>query len=70
MNYHPVLAENQTNSHAGFRDLNEEFAECINNSSTRVNATGSSISAAGLNFTNNTNDFSAAGPSNAAMPNL
>nr|GEV97110.1 zinc knuckle CX2CX4HX4C [Tanacetum cinerariifolium] len=28
------------------------------------------VSAAGLNFTNNTNDFSAAGPSNAAMPNL
>nr|GFC70284.1 putative ribonuclease H-like domain-containing protein [Tanacetum cinerariifolium] len=26
--------------------------------------------AVGLNFTNSTNDFSAAGPSNAAMPNL
>nr|GEZ11689.1 hypothetical protein [Tanacetum cinerariifolium] len=121
MNYYPVLAENQTNSHAdayndgkehddniqksvssdihssscgdqtreqgdkaknkdkgkspvvtitGFRDLNEEFAECINNSSNGVNAAGSSISAAELNFTNSTNDFSAAGPSNAAMPNL
>nr|GFC57750.1 hypothetical protein [Tanacetum cinerariifolium] len=33
----------------GFRDLNEELAECINNSS---------------------NGVSAAGPSNAAMPNL
>nr|GFD22888.1 hypothetical protein [Tanacetum cinerariifolium] len=33
----------------GFRDLNEEFAKCINNSS---------------------NGVSAAGPSNAAMPNL
>nr|GEZ45322.1 retrovirus-related Pol polyprotein from transposon TNT 1-94 [Tanacetum cinerariifolium] len=33
----------------GFKDLNEEFAECINNSS---------------------NGVSAAGPSNAAMPNL
>nr|GEZ09471.1 hypothetical protein [Tanacetum cinerariifolium] len=54
----------------GFRDLNEEFAECINNSSNEVNATGSSVSAAGLNFTNSTNEFSAAGPSNAAMPNL
>nr|GFB42208.1 hypothetical protein [Tanacetum cinerariifolium] len=53
-----------------FRDLNEEFAECINNSSNGVNATSSSVSAAGLNFTNSTNDFSAAGPSNAAMPNL
>nr|GEV45958.1 retrovirus-related Pol polyprotein from transposon TNT 1-94 [Tanacetum cinerariifolium] len=53
-----------------FRDLNEEFEECINNSSNGVNAAGSSISAAGLNFTTSTNDFSAAGPSNAATPNL
>nr|GFC04002.1 copia protein [Tanacetum cinerariifolium] len=78
MNYHPVLAENQTNSHAGnkaenkdkgkspvvtitgFKDLNEEFTECINNSSNGVNAAGSSVSAAGPNFTNSTNDFSAA----------
>nr|GFB95241.1 retrovirus-related Pol polyprotein from transposon TNT 1-94 [Tanacetum cinerariifolium] len=54
----------------GFRDLNEEFAECINNSSNGVNAAGSSVSAAELNFTNSTNDFSDAGPSNATMPNL
>nr|GEW12755.1 hypothetical protein [Tanacetum cinerariifolium] len=53
----------------GFRDLNEEFAECINNSSNEVNAAGSSVSAVGLNFTNSTNDFSVAGPSNDAMPN-
>nr|GFB12666.1 hypothetical protein [Tanacetum cinerariifolium] len=122
MNYHPVLAENQTNSNAGFqdtekageegtqtyfvspdihssscgdqtreqgdkdenndkgkshvvtiirfRDLNEEFAECFNNSSNEVNAAGSSVSAAGINFTNSTNDFNATGPSNATMPNL
>nr|GEZ67322.1 ribonuclease H-like domain-containing protein [Tanacetum cinerariifolium] len=44
----------------GFKYLNEEFAECINNSSNRVNAAGSSVFAAGLNFTNSTNDFSAA----------
>nr|GFC21422.1 putative ribonuclease H-like domain-containing protein [Tanacetum cinerariifolium] len=54
----------------GFRDLNKEFAKCINNSSNEVNAAGSSVSATGLNFTNNTNDFSITGPSNAAMPNL
>nr|GFA37734.1 copia protein [Tanacetum cinerariifolium] len=54
----------------GFSDLNEEFEECINNSSNGVNAVGYSVSAARLNFTNSTNDFSAAGPSNAAMPNL
>nr|GFB99782.1 hypothetical protein [Tanacetum cinerariifolium] len=46
----------------GFRDLNED--------SNGINAAGSLVSAAGLNFTNSTNDFSAAGPSNAAMPNL
>nr|GEZ65875.1 retrovirus-related Pol polyprotein from transposon TNT 1-94 [Tanacetum cinerariifolium] len=50
----------------GFRDLNEEFKECINNSSNGVNAVGSSVSAAVLNFINNTNDLSAAGPSNTA----
>nr|GFA67941.1 hypothetical protein [Tanacetum cinerariifolium] len=52
----------------GFRDLNEEFAKCINNSSNGVNAAGSSVSDARLNFTNSTNNFSAAGPLNAAMP--
>nr|GFC86182.1 hypothetical protein [Tanacetum cinerariifolium] len=46
----------------GFRDLNEEFVACINNISNEVNAAGSLVSAAGLNFTNNTNDFSVAGP--------
>nr|GEX15920.1 hypothetical protein [Tanacetum cinerariifolium] len=129
MNYHPVIAENQTNSHAGFqdtkkareegiqtyvlfpvlsdgsthspnnnkdaldgkehdddiqksvspdihssssgfRDLNVEFEECTNNSSNGVNATSSSISTARHNCINNTNNFSVAGPSNAAMPNL
>nr|GEW74834.1 hypothetical protein [Tanacetum cinerariifolium] len=54
----------------GFRDLNEKFEECINNSSNGVNAAGSLVFATGLNFTNSTNDFSAAGPSNATMPNL
>nr|GFC32125.1 ribonuclease H-like domain-containing protein [Tanacetum cinerariifolium] len=47
----------------GFKDLNAEFEEYINNNSNGVNA-------AGQNCTNNTNDFSVAGPSNAAMPNL
>nr|GEU99916.1 hypothetical protein [Tanacetum cinerariifolium] len=117
MNYHPVIAENQTNSHADalvdgkehdddtqksvspdihssssgaqtrkhddknenkdmgkshvvtitqFRDLNVEFEECTHNSSNGVNAASSSVSTARHNFINNTNDFSAAGPSNAA----
>nr|GEV33482.1 hypothetical protein [Tanacetum cinerariifolium] len=50
----------------GFRDLNAEFEECTNNSSNGVNADSSSVSTVGHNFINNTNDFSAAGPSNAA----
>nr|GFA21683.1 retrotransposon protein, putative, unclassified [Tanacetum cinerariifolium] len=48
----------------GFRDLNAEFEECTNNSSNGVNAASSSVSTAGHNFINSTNDFSAAGPSN------
>nr|GFC47782.1 retrovirus-related Pol polyprotein from transposon TNT 1-94 [Tanacetum cinerariifolium] len=46
----------------GFRDLNEEFADCINNSSNGVSAAGPSVSAAGLEFTNSTNDFTTAIP--------
>nr|GFA84012.1 hypothetical protein [Tanacetum cinerariifolium] len=111
MNYHPVIAENQSNTHAGFqdtekareegtqtyvlfpvkqgdktenkdkgkspvvtitgfRDLNTEFKEYNNNNSNRVNAASSSVSTAGQNSKDNTNDFSAARPSNAAMPNM
>nr|GFC49537.1 hypothetical protein [Tanacetum cinerariifolium] len=54
----------------GFRDLNEEFEECNNNSSNGVNAASSLVSTAGKNSIDSTNDFSAAGPLNAAMPNL
>nr|GFB59310.1 retrovirus-related Pol polyprotein from transposon TNT 1-94 [Tanacetum cinerariifolium] len=56
MNYHLVLTENQSNP----------TTDCINNSSNGVSAAGPSVSAAGLD----TNDFSAVGPSNTAMPNL
>nr|GEW62800.1 hypothetical protein [Tanacetum cinerariifolium] len=62
------------NSHVvtvtGFKDLNAEFEEYNNNSSNGVNAASSSVSTAGQNSIDSTNDFSAAGPSNAAMPNL
>nr|GFC10590.1 putative ribonuclease H-like domain-containing protein [Tanacetum cinerariifolium] len=54
----------------GLRDLNAEFEECNNNSSNGVNAASSSVSTAGQNSINITNDFSAAGPSNDVMPNL
>nr|GEY42698.1 hypothetical protein [Tanacetum cinerariifolium]GEY48753.1 hypothetical protein [Tanacetum cinerariifolium] len=65
-----IQGDKTENKDKGFTDLNEEFEECINNSNNGVNAAGSSVSAAGLNFTNSTNDFSAAGPSNVVMPNL
>nr|GFB99660.1 hypothetical protein [Tanacetum cinerariifolium] len=123
MNYHPVIAENQTNSNVGFQETEKaeeegtqtyvlfpvlsdgstnshnnnkdalvdgkehdndiqnsvspdihssssKFEECTNNNSNGVNAASSSVSTAGHNFINITNDFSATGPSNAAMPNL
>nr|GFA63594.1 ribonuclease H-like domain-containing protein [Tanacetum cinerariifolium] len=54
----------------GFRDLNAEFKEYNNNSSNGVNVASSSVSTAGQNSIDSTNDFSAARPSNAAMPNL
>nr|GFB82475.1 putative ribonuclease H-like domain-containing protein [Tanacetum cinerariifolium] len=55
-----------SSSGAQTRDLNAEFEECTNNSSNGVNAASSSVSTAGHNFKNSTNDFSAAGPSNTA----
>nr|GEV30939.1 reverse transcriptase domain-containing protein [Tanacetum cinerariifolium] len=54
MIYHPVIAENQTNFNAGFQDTEKAGEE---GTQTYV-----------LFLV--TNDFSAAGPSNAAMPNL
>nr|GFA54203.1 putative ribonuclease H-like domain-containing protein [Tanacetum cinerariifolium] len=46
------------------RDLSAEFEDYSDNSSNDVNATGSIVPAAGKNYSNNTNPFSAAGPSN------
>nr|GFB00301.1 hypothetical protein [Tanacetum cinerariifolium] len=43
------------------------FKEYYNNSSNGVNAASSSVSTTGQNSIDSTNDFSAAGPSNAAM---
>nr|GFD25877.1 hypothetical protein [Tanacetum cinerariifolium] len=46
----------------GFKELNEEFAKCINNSSNGVSAAGPLVSIARLEFTNIINDFTTAGP--------
>nr|GEX00377.1 putative ribonuclease H-like domain-containing protein [Tanacetum cinerariifolium] len=50
-----------------YRDLNAKFEECSNNSSNGVNAASSTVPTVGHNFINNTNIFSAAGPSNTAV---
>nr|GFA63987.1 ribonuclease H-like domain-containing protein [Tanacetum cinerariifolium] len=47
MNYQPVYAGNQTNSGAGYRDLNAEFEDCSENSKNEVNAASSTIPTVG-----------------------
>nr|GEZ82024.1 putative ribonuclease H-like domain-containing protein [Tanacetum cinerariifolium] len=54
-------------SFTGSKDLNAEFEECSNNSSNMVNAASSIVPTVGHNFINNTNIFSAAGPSNTSV---
>nr|GEV59522.1 hypothetical protein [Tanacetum cinerariifolium] len=48
-----------------YRDLSVEFEDCSDNSNNKVNAAGTIVPTVGQNFPNNTNTFSAAGPSNA-----
>nr|GFC37766.1 hypothetical protein [Tanacetum cinerariifolium] len=53
------------------RDLNDEFEEFFVNSTNRVNAASTPVTAVRPNSTNNTNSFNAAGPSdNAVSPNF
>nr|GEU42722.1 putative ribonuclease H-like domain-containing protein [Tanacetum cinerariifolium] len=53
-------------SFTGYRDFSAEFKDCSNNSINEVNAAGTIVLTIGQNSLNNTNTFSAAGPSNAA----
>nr|GFC77561.1 retrovirus-related Pol polyprotein from transposon TNT 1-94 [Tanacetum cinerariifolium] len=72
----PVLADGSTNSQNNNKDAHADGKEHGDNiqksvspdihSSSSGAQTRNQVSAAGLNFTNNTNDFSAAGPSNTA----
>nr|GFC19908.1 hypothetical protein [Tanacetum cinerariifolium] len=48
----------------GYRDLNVEFEDCSENSSNEVNVASSIVYTVGQNSLNNTNTFSAVGPSN------
>nr|GEV69442.1 ribonuclease H-like domain-containing protein [Tanacetum cinerariifolium] len=52
------------------RDLNDEFEEFSTNSTNGVNAASTPITTVGPNLTNNTNSFSAAGPSNTAVKDI
>nr|GEW64217.1 hypothetical protein [Tanacetum cinerariifolium] len=54
-------------SFIGYRDLNAEFEDCSDNSSNEVNAVGSIVPIVRQNSLKNTNTFSVAGPSNAAV---
>nr|GEV57610.1 uncharacterized mitochondrial protein AtMg00810-like [Tanacetum cinerariifolium] len=49
------------------RDLSDEFEEFSVNSTNRVNAASTPVTAVGLNSTNITNSFNAAGPFNTAV---
>nr|GEW74378.1 putative ribonuclease H-like domain-containing protein [Tanacetum cinerariifolium] len=51
-------------SFTGYRDLSAEFEDCSDNSSNEVNVAGTIVPTVGQNSSNNTNPFSAAGPSN------
>nr|GFB20908.1 hypothetical protein [Tanacetum cinerariifolium] len=77
MNYHPVLAENQSNPTAGFQDTEKAreegtqtyvlfpvLSDVREQGDKAVNK--DKVSAVGLDFTNSTNDFSATGPSVSA----
>nr|GEU98357.1 reverse transcriptase domain-containing protein [Tanacetum cinerariifolium] len=50
-----------------YRDLNAEFEDCSDNSNNMINAAGSIVPTVGQNSLNNTNTFSAAGPSNTVV---
>nr|GEV72784.1 retrovirus-related Pol polyprotein from transposon TNT 1-94 [Tanacetum cinerariifolium] len=51
----------------GYRNFSAEFEEFTDNNINEVNAAGNSVPAVGQIFTNSTNTFSAASPSNAAV---
>nr|GEX24537.1 retrovirus-related Pol polyprotein from transposon TNT 1-94 [Tanacetum cinerariifolium] len=51
----------------GYKDLNVEFEDFSNNNSNEVNADGSIVPTVGQNSLDNTNTFSAVGPSNDAV---
>nr|GFC64444.1 hypothetical protein [Tanacetum cinerariifolium] len=68
----PVLSDGSTNPKNN-KDAHTDGKEHDNDVQKSVSPdfhSSSCVSAVGLNFTNSTNDFSAAGLLNAAMPNL
>nr|GEU32738.1 putative ribonuclease H-like domain-containing protein [Tanacetum cinerariifolium] len=51
----------------GYRDLNAEFQDCSKNTSNEVTTASSTVPTVRQNYLNNTNTFSATGPSNDAV---
>nr|GFC11942.1 retrovirus-related Pol polyprotein from transposon TNT 1-94 [Tanacetum cinerariifolium] len=85
MNYHPILIENQSNptadAHTSGNEHNDDIqksvspdihsSSCGNQAKDKVTRLSNEVSAAGLEFTNSTNDFTTAGPLvSVAEPNF
>nr|GEU39978.1 retrovirus-related Pol polyprotein from transposon TNT 1-94 [Tanacetum cinerariifolium] len=79
MNYQPVVTRNQANDNAsiqenfdvGVRDLRAEFEIFSSNSTNRVNAINTHVTAAGPNLNYRTNSFNTASPADTAVsPNF
>nr|GFC89429.1 hypothetical protein [Tanacetum cinerariifolium] len=82
INYHPVITENQSNTNVGFQDtekVREEGTQTyvlfpvLSDGSTNSQNNNKDAHVDGKEHDDdiqNTNDFSAAGPSNVDMPNL
>nr|GEW81208.1 putative ribonuclease H-like domain-containing protein [Tanacetum cinerariifolium] len=58
--------KNHVELSTGFRKLIKEFEDFTNNRTNKVNAASTPVLTVGQNLTNNTNTFSATGPSNTA----
>nr|GEW94830.1 ribonuclease H-like domain-containing protein [Tanacetum cinerariifolium] len=65
-NKREAKGKSHVESFTGYRDLNVEFEDCSDNSINEDNAAGSIVPTVGQISPNNTNTFSAVGPSNAA----
>nr|GEU69353.1 hypothetical protein [Tanacetum cinerariifolium] len=66
-NKREAKGKSHVESSTGYRNLSAEFEDFSDNSINEVNAVGTSVPAVGQLYTNSTNTFSDAGPSNTAV---